>query len=68
MNTQANDIITSIIERMDQHEAAQLADLCKHFSALDKSNRIEIVETTKLYHSAIQLLLSNQQSEQTIPA
>ena len=56
MNTQVNDTVTSIINSMNQQEAEQLAELCKHFSALDKGNRLEIVNHTKLYHSAIQLL------------
>jgi len=62
MNAQINDTVTSILNDMDQHEAEQLAELCKHFSALDKSNRLEIVNHTKLYHSAIQLLTPKQLS------
>ncbi len=56
MNTQVNETVTSILNSMNKSEAEQLAELCKHFSALDKVNRLEIVEHTKLYHSAIQLL------------
>ena len=62
MNTQVNNTVASIINGMDQHEAEQLAELCKHFSALDKGNRLEIVNHTKLYHSAIQLLTPQRSS------
>jgi len=62
MNTQVNDTVTSIINSMDQNEAEQLAELCKHFSALDKGNRLEIVNHTKLYHSALQLLMPQKLS------
>ncbi|WP_250658049.1 hypothetical protein [Alkalimarinus coralli] len=56
MNPHINEKLTSLLNSMDENEAEQLTELCVHFSELSKSNKQDIVDHTKLYHSAVQLM------------